>query len=177
VTCGLAGCAGVREPPAVSDFRARLDAALAGLPPEVALRVREQVLLVVEEWSERITTLEEDVAAEIADVHGQIDALAAQLDALQAVVEELVVDDTHGERLGEAMQRLRATVATLGRANELPDDADALYDVRQACSFLGVPRARLYELLEDGEIAYESVNGVKRVRRAALVEYARKRAQ
>jgi excisionase family DNA binding protein len=50
--------------------------------------------------------------------------------------------------------------------------ADGLVSVPEACGFLSVSRATVYQLMADGRLAYCKVGHCRRIPRRALVELA-----
>jgi excisionase family DNA binding protein len=56
------------------------------------------------------------------------------------------------------------------RAESLVDDG--FVDVGEAARFLGICRAKLYQLMESGELVYGKIGKARRIPRRALVEFA-----
>ena len=50
--------------------------------------------------------------------------------------------------------------------------ADGLVTVREAAQWLGLGRAKLYQMMEQGELAYVKIGRARRIPRGALVDVA-----
>ncbi len=50
--------------------------------------------------------------------------------------------------------------------------ADGLVTVREAAQWLGLGRAKLYQMMERGELAYVKIGRARRIPRGALVDVA-----
>jgi excisionase family DNA binding protein len=50
--------------------------------------------------------------------------------------------------------------------------ADGLVTVREAAEWLGLGRAKLYKMMEQGELAYVKIGRARRIPRGALIDVA-----
>jgi excisionase family DNA binding protein len=68
------------------------------------------------------------------------------------------------------------SVATMQAASERAAQLieDGFLSVAEAAAFLGVSRAKLYSLMENGEVRYAKFGKSRRIPRRALVEYGQR---